>query len=94
MGDPPAQYDRGRDWNVDLIPKFLMANGKNYSAHNVNRYFFVFYILSVGSQRMARICHSFIPFFFASPSPFFRYLVIIINLESVYMLRCLLDVDV
>ena len=66
MGDPPAQYDRGRDWNVDLIPKFLMANGKNYSAHNVNRYFFVFYILSVGSQRMARICHSFIPFFFAS----------------------------
>lgn len=23
-----AQYGRGRDWNVDLIPKFLMANGK------------------------------------------------------------------
>lgn len=21
------QYGRGRDWNVDLIPKFLMANG-------------------------------------------------------------------
>jgi RAB protein geranylgeranyltransferase component A len=20
---------RGRDWNVDLIPKFLMANGKD-----------------------------------------------------------------
>lgn len=26
--DPPVdQYGRGRDWNVDLIPKFLMANG-------------------------------------------------------------------
>jgi len=23
-----AQYGRGRDWNVDLIPKFLMANGR------------------------------------------------------------------
>lgn len=22
------QYGRGRDWNVDLIPKFLMANGQ------------------------------------------------------------------
>lgn len=24
---PGEQYGRGRDWNVDLIPKFLMANG-------------------------------------------------------------------
>jgi len=24
----PVEYGRGRDWNVDLIPKFLMANGK------------------------------------------------------------------
>jgi len=24
----PAMYGRGRDWNVDLIPKFLMANGQ------------------------------------------------------------------
>lgn len=24
---PPADMGRGRDWNVDLIPKFLMANG-------------------------------------------------------------------
>ncbi|XP_043267752.1 rab GDP dissociation inhibitor alpha [Venturia canescens] len=24
---PDAMYGRGRDWNVDLIPKFLMANG-------------------------------------------------------------------
>uniref|UniRef100_A0A8C4NI57 Rab GDP dissociation inhibitor n=1 Tax=Eptatretus burgeri TaxID=7764 RepID=A0A8C4NI57_EPTBU len=24
---PPASMGRGRDWNVDLIPKFLMANG-------------------------------------------------------------------
>lgn len=23
-----AEYGRGRDWNVDLIPKFLMANGQ------------------------------------------------------------------
>lgn len=29
FGAPPpdAGYGRGRDWNVDLIPKFLMANG-------------------------------------------------------------------
>lgn len=24
---PPQEMGRGRDWNVDLIPKFLMANG-------------------------------------------------------------------
>lgn len=24
---PDETYGRGRDWNVDLIPKFLMANG-------------------------------------------------------------------
>lgn len=24
---PAEKYHRGRDWNVDLIPKFLMANG-------------------------------------------------------------------
>lgn len=24
---PGDKYGRGRDWNVDLIPKFLMANG-------------------------------------------------------------------
>ena len=28
MPAPPADTGRGRDWNVDLIPKFLMANGK------------------------------------------------------------------
>lgn len=26
--DLPPEYGRGRDWNVDLIPKFLMANGR------------------------------------------------------------------
>jgi RAB protein geranylgeranyltransferase component A len=25
---PSASMGRGRDWNIDLIPKFLMANGK------------------------------------------------------------------
>lgn len=25
---PPEEMGRGRDWNVDLIPKFLMANGE------------------------------------------------------------------
>ena len=25
---PDETYGRGRDWNVDLIPKFLMANGQ------------------------------------------------------------------
>lgn len=28
MGTPPEDLGRGRDWNVDLIPKFLMANGQ------------------------------------------------------------------
>ncbi|XP_029636896.1 rab GDP dissociation inhibitor alpha [Octopus sinensis] len=28
MGNPPSELGRGRDWNVDLIPKFLMANGQ------------------------------------------------------------------
>lgn len=27
LAKPPAELGRGRDWNVDLIPKFLMANG-------------------------------------------------------------------
>lgn len=26
-GDPPARLGTNRDWNVDLIPKFIMANG-------------------------------------------------------------------
>lgn len=25
--DPPKQYGHNRDWNVDLIPKFIMADG-------------------------------------------------------------------
>lgn len=28
LPSPPAETGRGRDWNVDLIPKFLMANGR------------------------------------------------------------------
>ena len=28
MGAPPTHLGRGRDWNVDLIPKFLMADGQ------------------------------------------------------------------
>uniref|UniRef100_A0A8C6KQK7 Rab GDP dissociation inhibitor n=1 Tax=Nothobranchius furzeri TaxID=105023 RepID=A0A8C6KQK7_NOTFU len=27
-GELPASMGKGRDWNVDLIPKFLMANGQ------------------------------------------------------------------
>ncbi|XP_068162625.1 rab GDP dissociation inhibitor beta [Antennarius striatus] len=27
-GKPPESLGKGRDWNVDLIPKFLMANGQ------------------------------------------------------------------
>uniref|UniRef100_UPI003AB0DF2E rab GDP dissociation inhibitor beta isoform X2 n=1 Tax=Centroberyx gerrardi TaxID=166262 RepID=UPI003AB0DF2E len=26
-GSPPETMGKGRDWNVDLVPKFLMANG-------------------------------------------------------------------
>jgi Rab GDP dissociation inhibitor len=25
---PDDTFGRGRDWNVDLIPKFIMANGQ------------------------------------------------------------------
>jgi len=25
----PEEYGRSRDWNVDLIPKFLMASGEH-----------------------------------------------------------------
>ena len=25
--NPPEQFGHNRDWNVDLIPKFIMANG-------------------------------------------------------------------
>lgn len=25
--EPPKEYGTNRDWNVDLIPKFVMANG-------------------------------------------------------------------
>uniref|UniRef100_A0A3B3Y9R3 Rab GDP dissociation inhibitor n=2 Tax=Poecilia TaxID=8080 RepID=A0A3B3Y9R3_9TELE len=27
-GTPPESMGKGRDWNVDLVPKFLMANGQ------------------------------------------------------------------
>ncbi|XP_077565468.1 rab GDP dissociation inhibitor beta [Stigmatopora nigra] len=27
-GKPPESMGKGRDWNVDLVPKFLMANGQ------------------------------------------------------------------
>lgn len=30
-GAPPESMGKGRDWNVDLIPKFLMANGRKTS---------------------------------------------------------------
>ena len=25
---PPEAFGRGRDWNVDLVPKLIMANGR------------------------------------------------------------------
>lgn len=40
-GSPPEKLGRDRDWNVDLIPKFLMANGEltNILIHtDVTRY--------------------------------------------------------
>jgi Rab GDP dissociation inhibitor len=27
---PPKEFGRSRDWNVDLIPKFIMANGIHF----------------------------------------------------------------
>jgi Rab GDP dissociation inhibitor len=26
--DPPSEFGHNRDWNIDMIPKFVMANGK------------------------------------------------------------------
>uniref|UniRef100_A0A4W3IC92 Rab GDP dissociation inhibitor n=1 Tax=Callorhinchus milii TaxID=7868 RepID=A0A4W3IC92_CALMI len=40
-GSPPESMGRGRDWNVDLIPKFLMATGQLVNMlmyTNVTRY--------------------------------------------------------
>lgn len=31
-GKPPESMGKGRDWSVDLVPKFLMANGMFESA--------------------------------------------------------------
>uniref|UniRef100_A0A8C8JBC9 Rab GDP dissociation inhibitor n=1 Tax=Oncorhynchus tshawytscha TaxID=74940 RepID=A0A8C8JBC9_ONCTS len=31
---PPESMGRGRDWNVDLIPKFLMANGQLWDLYS------------------------------------------------------------
>ena len=30
---PKEQYGENRDWNVDLIPKFVMANGNFFLNH-------------------------------------------------------------
>lgn len=35
---PPESMGRGRDWNVDLIPKFLMANGQFHLTEFINKY--------------------------------------------------------
>lgn len=35
---PPESMGRGRDWNVDLIPKFLMANGQFHLTAFINEY--------------------------------------------------------
>lgn len=34
---PPESMGRGRDWNVDLIPKFLMANGQSHISEFVHK---------------------------------------------------------
>lgn len=55
MKMPEDMFGRGRDWNVDLIPKFLMANGKlNIDIcklpilhfKNVHKNFFIFQSLT------------------------------------------------
>ena len=28
--EPKKEYGANRDWNIDLIPKYVMANGKNH----------------------------------------------------------------
>jgi Rab GDP dissociation inhibitor len=29
--EPPKEYGHNRDWNIDLIPKFIMANGSSHT---------------------------------------------------------------
>lgn len=41
-GNPPESMGKGRDWNVDLIPKFLMANGTPYCIAFFNLSFFFY----------------------------------------------------
>lgn len=36
-GSPPESMGKGRDWNVDLVPKFLMANGKVFLTFIIHR---------------------------------------------------------
>ena len=38
--EPPQLYGANRDWNVDLIPKFIMANGFN-PVYYFNKYYFL-----------------------------------------------------
>lgn len=39
------EYGRARDWNVDLIPKFLMANGNLFSNHLFHLLTFISFLL-------------------------------------------------
>lgn len=40
FGKTPKEYGRERDWNVDLIPKFLMANGEKIHSFSFHFLFF------------------------------------------------------
>lgn len=49
--DAPDKFGRGKDWNVDLVPKFIMANGEIIGAgvEKENKFLFLlmFPLLSV-----------------------------------------------
>jgi len=46
----PEEYGRSRDWNVDLIPKFLMASGECVFMNCCFWYYLFIYIIHLKSM--------------------------------------------
>ena len=40
--DPPAEYGHNRDWNIDLIPKYVLADGNFLILGKIRRITFLF----------------------------------------------------
>lgn len=46
-GSPPESLGKGRDWNVDLVPKLLMADGLLFLFNTPKYYFLVQFLFSL-----------------------------------------------